>query len=161
MKSAESPELMTFETAYGALFLNRYNNANQPMYCDIYDNHIDFNTNSQTSNVYFWTGNLSAYNTENDAWLYIPSGSTVTLKVTYGITFGYTNMLILLKEQGTSGNVNWLSTSNGSATSGKPTVTASKTATEDTYCYLSFSCTPAGRQYSIDVEISINGVRVL
>lgn len=163
MKLAESIELMTFEAVDNAVFYNRYNSANQPYYCDIYGNHIDMNTGSQNSSIWFWGGNLSAYNTQNRQWLFVPNGTIVKLVVNYNTLSSYANMNVGLKDaSSTSPNVSWLGCSaNGINSTNKGIITNTKTATSDIYLYVSFNTTPANIQWSVDVEIYMNGVRVL
>lgn len=153
--SAPVPTL-AFETVTGATFLNRYNQSNAPVYADINGNHIDWNTNEQSSGVWYWTGNISCYNSNNKQWLHIPAGSAVTLAVTF--SRANNNMRIYLRDMSNDTMFNNIvgcqATSAGRSSN---TVTVAN----DSYCYVGYAFTPNGVQWSIDVEIYIDGVRVL
>lgn len=142
---------MEFETAYDAEFKDRY--GNNPFYCDIYGNHIDFNTRNRSSGVYYWTGNLSAYNTNNKRWLFVPAGTTVTMKVT--VDAAASNRSFQLKDEGGTTRISCNVHSSAS-------VTNSYTSAQDEYLWLTFSTTlQTTATQSVDVEIYLDGKRVL
>lgn len=164
MKSAQPIELMTFETVANAVFYNRYNQTNSPYYCDIHDNHIDFNTTKQSSGIWYWSGNVSAYNTNNKNWLFVPNGTEVKMEVDFNSINSFSNLRIVLKDADSTANPDWgwLVCSCGNVTgANKGIVTNTKTATKDTYLYVSIVCCPQNQQRSIDVKIYLNGVRVV
>ncbi len=147
--------LLTFESATNAVFKNRYGNGN--LRCDIYDNHVVFNKYNNSDANWYWGGNISAFNSQNKQWLFVPAGTKVKLKVTSDKTKG--NMGFNLKNSADTNLQNsWLNCSISSAT----TVANEKTATEDVYLYVSFNATLQDTStLNVDIEIYLDGVRVL
>lgn len=147
--------LLTFESATDAVFKNRYGNGN--LRCDIEGNHVVFNKTNSSDGVWYWGGNISAYNSQNKQWLFVPAGTKVKLKVTSDKTKG--NQDFNLKNSADTNLQNkWLSCSISSS----KTVTNTKTATEDVYLYVSFNATLQDTStLNVDIEIYLDGVRVL
>lgn len=152
-----------FEEATNALYLDRYNNANNPLYCNIYNNHVDFNVNKQSSSIYYWTGTLSSYNTGNKEWLLITGsseGTTVQMIVRYLPNTLYNNMYMYLRKADDDSQICSCRFNNATLVDGKRVQTSSTvTLYDDTYAYIGFSTTPASKQWQMDIEIYINGVR--
>lgn len=157
----QNTSLLTFEPVMNAVFYNRYNDVNQPYYCDISGNHVDFNTQIQGSAIWYSKGNLSAYNSQNKNFLFIPNGTEVVLRADYGEVKAYPNFRISLNDAKTTGAIIWGWISVDAQTGYNTYKEATKTATEDMYVYVSFVCTPSSKQFSVDIEIYLDGVRVV
>lgn len=136
---------------------NRY--GSNPIYCDIYNNHIDFNKTGYNNTIYYWNANLSCYNSGNKEWIYVTAGQEVEMSVK--LVSGTPGGNFSVKLNPSTSTTAFLTVS----ISGKKTGTTTKkkvTASESQWVYMSNSFTCQGAScVSVDIEITIDGKRVL